>query len=135
VIPAWAARNASAVLDNFAPELTPAIMPRMSSPATAASGTVRADVDRTAHEQVLTWERPERFEYRVDRLSNPLGRLIDHALGSWEFSATERGSRFVWTYSFTSTRRLSAALLRPFTATTWARYMGQCVELARSSGR
>jgi hypothetical protein len=101
--------------------------------------TVLLEDGSTAHEQVLTWERPERFEYRVGRLSNPLGRLIDHALGSWEFSATERGSRFVWTYSFTSTRRLSAALLRPFTATAWARYMGQCadacVELARSSGR
>src|SRR5450631_1888146 len=61
--------------------------------------TVLLEDGSTAHEQVLTWERPERFEYRVGRLSNPLGRLIDHALGSWEFSATERGSRFVWTYS------------------------------------
>ena len=54
--------------------------------------TVLLEDGSTAHEQVLTWERPERFEYRVDRLSNPLGRLVDHALGSWEFSATGRGS-------------------------------------------
>ncbi len=97
--------------------------------------TVLLEDGSTAHEQVLTWERPERFEYRVDGLSNPLGRLIDHALGSWEFSATDRGSRFVWTYSFISRRRLSAALLRLFTATAWAGYMGQCadrcVEVAR----
>jgi hypothetical protein len=90
--------------------------------------TVRLADGSTAHEQVLTWERPRRFEYRVDRLSSPVGRLVHHALGSWEFSPTDRGSRFVWTYTFTSTRRLSAALLRPFTATAWARYMGQCAE-------
>jgi len=98
--------------------------------------TVLLEDGSSAHEQVLTWERPGRFEYRVDRLSNPLGRLVDHALGSWEFSATGRGSRFVWTYSFTSPRRLSAAPLRLFTATAWARYMDQCaeacVELAHS---
>jgi hypothetical protein len=35
----------------------------------------------------------------------------------------ERGSRFPWTYSFMSTWRLAAALLRLFTTTAWARTM------------
>jgi hypothetical protein len=90
-----------------------------------------------ARERVLSWERPRRFEYRVDRFSNPLGRLVDHALGTWEFSATERGSRFRWTYSFHARGSLSAAFMKLLTATAWARYMDQCadlcVELARGA--
>jgi Polyketide cyclase / dehydrase and lipid transport len=83
----------------------------------------------TARERVLAWERPWRFEYRVDRFTNPLGRLADHAIGSWEFAETARGSSFRWTYAFTPRGRLAAPLLSAFVRTAWARYMAQCADL------
>ena len=93
--------------------------------------TVVLDDGSTARERVLVWERPMRFEYRVDRLTNPLGRLVDHAIGSWEFSETGNGSSaFRWTYTF-HTRRLPAALaLGVVVRTAWARYMAQCADLS-----
>lgn len=85
----------------------------------------------TAREQVLVWERPARFEYRVDSFSSPLGRLVDHATGSWRFAATNPGgSSFEWTYTFHARGSASALLLRGFVRTAWARYMAQCADLS-----
>jgi hypothetical protein len=91
--------------------------------------TVLLEDGNTAHERVLGWERPQRFEYRVDRFTNPLGRLVDHAIGLWEFTRTERGSSFRWTYSFEAKGRLPAVLLKVFVRIAWARYMRQCADL------
>jgi Polyketide cyclase / dehydrase and lipid transport len=91
--------------------------------------TVVLEDGSTAHERVLVWERPRRFEYRVDRFTSPLGRLVDHAIGTWDFTKTERGSSFRWTYSFDGRGRLAAILLRLFVRTAWARYMDQCADL------
>lgn len=91
--------------------------------------TVLLEDGNTAHEQVLVWERPRRFEYRVDRFTGPLGRLVHHAVGVWDFTKTERGSSFRWTYSFEGRGRLRAILLSLFVHTAWARYMDQCAEL------
>ncbi len=38
--------------------------------------TVLLEDGSTAQEQVLVWERPRRFEYRVDRFTSPLGRPV-----------------------------------------------------------
>jgi hypothetical protein len=91
--------------------------------------TVLLEDGNTARERVLSWERPRRFEYRVDRFTSPIGRLVDHAVGSWEFAATERGSSFRWTYSFKARGRLAAVLLGMFVRIAWARYMRQCADL------
>jgi hypothetical protein len=90
----------------------------------------------TAREQLLHWERPRRFEYRVDRLNGPLGRLVDHAIGCWVFSETEHGSTFHWTYSFYPRRRQARVLLTALVHTAWARYMEQCADCcAELAGR
>jgi hypothetical protein len=83
----------------------------------------------SARERVLGWERGRRFEYRVDRFTSALGRLIDHAIGTWEFAETPRGSSFRWTYRFEARGRAAALLLRPFVSLAWSRYMGQCADL------
>jgi uncharacterized protein YndB with AHSA1/START domain len=82
----------------------------------------------TARERVLDWARPSRFQYRVDAITSPLGRLVDHAIGSWTFQSTPEGTRFVWTYSFITRRRASAAVLSVVARTAWARYMEQCAD-------
>lgn len=91
--------------------------------------TVLLEDGSTVREQVLVWERPRRFEYRVDRFTSPLGRLAHQAIGAWDFTQTERGSSFRWTYSFQAQGRFSAILLNLLVHTAWARYMDQCAEL------
>jgi hypothetical protein len=91
--------------------------------------TVLLDDGNTAHEQVVVWERPRRFEYRVDRFTSPLGRLVRHAVGLWDFTETDHGSSFRWTYSFEAQGRLATILLVLFARTAWARYMDQCADL------
>ncbi len=89
----------------------------------------------TARERVLRWERPSRFAYRVDRLTSPLGHFVQYAVGDWEFSATDQGSAFRWTYTFYPSGRVPALVLTPMVAAFWAGYMracaDRCVELAR----
>ena len=88
------------------------------------------DDGRTAREEVLVWERPRRFEYRVDRIEGPLGRFVDHALGLWVFSdAATRGSRFSWTYWFVPARPWMSPAVALVARTAWARYMRQCADL------
>jgi hypothetical protein len=85
---------------------------------------------RSARERLVVWERPRRFEYIVDRLTSPLGRLVDHATGTWEFESfgPERSS-FRWTYTFHTESRAAAAPLQLLVRTAWARYMAQCADL------
>jgi hypothetical protein len=88
-------------------------------------------------ERVLQWRRPQRFEYRVDRFTRPLGWVAQYALGAWLFSETrDGGAEFRWTYSFSARGRLARLLLAVFVRTAWARYMEQCadrcVELAQA---
>jgi Polyketide cyclase / dehydrase and lipid transport len=83
----------------------------------------------TARERVLMWERPTLFEYRVDRLTGPFGRLVDHAIGSWVFaSAGEGASSFSWTYTFHARGLAAGAILGVVAKTAWARYMAQCAD-------
>jgi len=91
--------------------------------------TVMLGDGSTAREQVIVWERPWRFDYRVDKITGRFGRLVDHAIGSWIFADTARGSSFEWTYTFGSRGRVSTAPLTALAHTAWARYMEQCADL------
>jgi hypothetical protein len=88
------------------------------------------DDGHTARERVLVWERPDRFEYAVDRFTSALGRLVDHAAGSWEFEALGPArSAFRWTYSFHARGLAATVPLQLVVRTAWARYMAQCADL------
>ena len=92
--------------------------------------TVELDDGSTAREQVLAWERPLRFEYRVDGFTSPLGRVANHAIGAWEFASHGPVSAsFRWTYSFYPRTRLGGLVLRMIVPTAWSRYMAQCAAL------
>jgi hypothetical protein len=90
--------------------------------------TVVLEDGRTAREQVLDWQRPSRFEYRVDRFTGPFGRIVDHAIGSWEFSETGGGAAFRWTYGFEPRTGAGKAVLSAVVPLAWARYMARCAD-------
>jgi hypothetical protein len=98
--------------------------------APGSARTVLLGDGSSAREQLLVWERPARFEYRVDSFTSVLGRLVSYALGAWEFSESRGQSAFVWTYTFYSRSRAEAIPLRIFVPTAWARYMAQCADLS-----
>lgn len=91
--------------------------------------TVMLEDGSSARERVVVWERPRRFEYSVDRFTSPLGRLVDHATGAWEFEELETGSSFRWTYSFHARSLAASVPLQFVVRTAWARYMAQCADL------
>jgi hypothetical protein len=86
--------------------------------------TVVLDDGSTAREEVLEWVRPERFRYRVDSFTSPIGRLADHAIG--EFTVSEGG--FAWTYAFAPSNAAAGLVLRPFVRFAWSRYMARCAD-------
>jgi hypothetical protein len=94
-----------------------------------SSRTVLLADGNTVREQVVGWERPRRFEYRVDRFTSTIARFVEYATGKWEFAATPGGARFTWTYTFTTRDTLSARLMVPFVHAVWGRYMAQCADL------
>ncbi len=95
-----------------------------------ASRTVVLEDGSTVRETVVRWRRASDFEYRVDRLTGPFGRLVDHAIGTWTFEPTPAGARFTWVYTFCGRNRLASTLLRAFVPVAWARYMEQCADLS-----
>lgn len=102
--------------------------------------TVLLEDGSTAHEEVLAWERPRRFEYRVSRLTNRFGRLVLEGRGVWEFSSADAdsgpaGSGFRWTYSIWPRRRLARPVLAVAVGVAWSRYMEQCADLCVAVAR
>jgi hypothetical protein len=92
--------------------------------------TVVLEDGSTARERLTRWERPERFEYVVDRFTSPIGRLVEHASGAWEFDDRGAGSSFRWIYSFHPQSFATSLPLQILVRTAWARYMAQCADLA-----
>jgi hypothetical protein len=92
--------------------------------------TVVLDDGHTARERVLIWQRPRLYEYLVDELTGPFGRLVDHAVGTWRFASTASGSQFRWTYSFQPRGAVAVGPLIVVVRTAWERYMEQCATLS-----
>lgn len=86
--------------------------------------TVVLEDGTTAREEVLVWQRPARFEYRVSALTGFFGRQFDHAIGAWRFSGDDEASAFSWTYTF----RRASPLLRAVVPVARARYMSACAD-------
>ncbi len=111
----------------------------LTSPWTQSGSrrTVVLDDGGTAHEELLVFDRPYRFEYRVDSLPAPVGRFVDHAEGKWTFAEAPGGSGFTWTYTFVPTRALFAPALGLFIRLAWGGYMRRCADrcVALTTGR
>lgn len=80
---------------------------------------------RTVREEVTSWSRPQRFAYRVDGLTGPLGGLVSYATGSRDFAP---GSSFRWTYTFHPRTPAALPVLWPFVRSMWAGYMRRCAD-------
>lgn len=99
------------------------------------SRTVLLEDGNSARETIVAWERPDRYTYRLDSLTGPFGRLVDHAAGEWLFASTPTGSELSWTYTFTPANPLAAVVLEGVVRTAWSRYMDQAASLcARRAG-
>jgi hypothetical protein len=99
----------------------------------ARSGRVRSgDGANQAHEQLMAYEPPRHFVYRVDGFTGPLRRLVSHADGAWSFSDAVGGATHVrWMYVF-APRAARAWLVRAVIAPLWSVYERRALSLAAS---
>jgi hypothetical protein len=84
-------------------------------------------------EQLTVVDRPAGFGYRLGPFARPLGLLVAHAEGDWEFAAREGGTSIRWTYRFSARpgrRVVVAALLAPLWRGYARRALDRCVAAA-----
>lgn len=85
-----------------------------------------------AHEEIVTFVKPSRFEYRVTPESGPMRLLFGSATGVWDFVDSGAGTTTVtWRYAFTSRIWLARPVLWLFAQVVFRPLMRQCLELMR----
>jgi hypothetical protein len=93
-----------------------------------------------AHEQLMAYEPPRHFAYRLDGLTGPLRRIVSHADGAWWFSEAGAGATHVrWMYVF-APRAAHASVVRAVIAPVWSVCEHRALNLAaneaeRTTGR
>ena len=85
----------------------------------------------TAQEQVMLFEAPRRFAYRVWDISNPIIKtLATEARGDWRFVAVAQDTQVTWTYTFVAKNAISAIPLSLIVQVLWRGYMDVCLKNA-----
>jgi hypothetical protein len=83
-----------------------------------------------AHEEILAFDRPARFEYHVTPQSGPMRWLFSRATGSWEFSADSATRTTVtWHYAFTGRFAVARPVLWLFAHIAFRQLMRRCLAL------
>jgi hypothetical protein len=80
-----------------------------------------------ARERIDEYRRPHSFAYTVSDFSGAFGRLVDHAVGAWQFRPDGDGSRFTWTYRFVA-RPGRGPIVAVVVRTGWAGYMHRAAQ-------
>jgi hypothetical protein len=97
-----------------------------------ASRIVELSDGSHAHEQLMAYEPPRHFAYRVDGFTGPLRRLVSHADGAWWFSDAGGGVTHVrWRYVFAPCAA-RASVVRAVIAPLWGVYERRALRLAAS---
>lgn len=97
-------------------------------------------LERTLHladgqslrERLTVLDAPHCFDYEIDRITGPLGRLVTGMSGRWSFESGgpgEPGSTLIcWRYVFHSSSRPAWLLSWPIVRGLWQRYMQQVLD-------
>jgi hypothetical protein len=83
-----------------------------------------------AHEEIVAFTRPTRFEYRVTPHSGPMRWLFRSATGAWDFvdGGPDR-TTVSWRYAFTGRSWVTRPALWVFAHVAFRRLMRQCLVL------
>jgi hypothetical protein len=75
-----------------------------------------------AREEIITYDAPRHFGYRVGSFTGPFRLLVERADGAWWFAPDGSGGTHIrWTYTFES-RRGMGPLVRYVLAPLWRAY-------------
>jgi len=97
-----------------------------------ATRIVQLSNESHAHEQLMAYEPPRHFAYRVDGFTGPLRRLVAHADGAGWFADAGAGATHVrWMYVF-APRAARASVVRAVIAPLWSVYERRALGLAAS---
>lgn len=89
--------------------------------------TVHLKGGGTAREEVITYQHPRYFAYKLSDFSFSLKHLATGAKGEWWFEADADQTKLRWTYTFQSKSKLSCAPLSLLARTQWEGYMKVCL--------
>ena len=92
-----------------------------------SSRTVHLANGGRAQERLDTFQRPDAFTYTVSGFTGIFGRIVDHAVGAWEFRSDGEGSQFTWTYRFTP-RPARGPVVALVVRAGWAGYMHRAAQ-------
>jgi hypothetical protein len=95
-----------------------------------ASRIVELSDGSQAREQLVAYQPPRHFAYRLEGFTGPLGRLVSHADGTWWFSDAGGGAAHVrWMYVF-APRAARALVVRAAIVPLWSVYQRRALSLA-----
>lgn len=95
-----------------------------------ATRTVDLADGSSAREQIVVYERPRYFAYRVSDFTNSLGALVHGVRGELWFSpATDDTTEIRWRYTF-EPRSLRRPIVALVLARLWRRYARKAIALA-----
>lgn len=82
-----------------------------------------------AHEEILDFDRPTRFSYRVTPQSGPMRWLFAEATGTWDFHPGDGGTSVTWRYAFVSRFIVARPILWLFAHIAFRHLMRRCLAL------
>ncbi|XOV66329.1 MAG: SRPBCC family protein [Fluviicola sp.] len=85
----------------------------------------------TAQEQLLTYNPPGNYSYRISKFSNFLKKLSDAAYGQLWFDHVDGKTRITWEYSFTYKNIFARMALSLFLTLVYKKFMNTSLENAR----
>jgi hypothetical protein len=85
----------------------------------------------TAQEQLLTYNPPGNYSYRISKFSNFLKKLSDAAYGQLWFDHVDGKARIAWEYAFTYKNIFARMALSLFLTFVYKKFMKSSLENAR----
>jgi hypothetical protein len=95
--------------------------------AVGLARTVRTADGGSMYEEMLAVQRPERFAYRLSRITGALRWLVSSVDGAWRFEPIGTGTRIEWSWTIHPASRLADAAL-PIVGKLWKGYARQSLE-------
>ncbi|MDX1890464.1 SRPBCC family protein [Mycolicibacterium sp. 050158] len=78
-------------------------------------------------EELVSYDPPASFGYRLSDVTGPLAPLVDHVEGLWTFTPAGTGTRVTWRWTIHPRTALAAPLL-PVFGKLWLGYARQSLE-------
>ena len=88
--------------------------------------------DSTAIEELLTYNNPANYSYRINEFSGSIKKLTDAAYGQCWFDTIDGETRISWDYTFTYKNLFGRAILSLILTFSYKKFMRKSLENAKA---